>query len=103
MTKFNNVKTNGYDSKKEARRGVTLAVMEREGHISNLREQVRYEVIPKQQGERATHYVADFVYTDERGETVVEDVKSEVTRKLPAYIMKRKLMLLVHGIKIIEI
>jgi hypothetical protein len=103
MTKFKNVKTNGYDSKKEARRGVTLAMMQKIGVISNLREQVRYEVIPKQQGERATAYIADFVYTDERGETVVEDVKSEVTRKLPAYIMKRKLMLLVHGIKIIEI
>jgi hypothetical protein len=103
MTKYKNKPQDGYASGKEARRGVTLEVLQRDGRISNLREQVRYEVIPKQQGERATAYIADFVYTDERGDTVVEDVKSDVTRKLPAYIMKRKLMLLVHGIKIVEV
>lgn len=46
-------------------------------------------------------YTADFVY-NEAGELVVEDVKSEATRKEPDYVLRRKLMLHVHGIKILE-
>ena len=46
-------------------------------------------------------YVADFVYSDVRsGETVVEDAKGMHTRD---YIIKRKLMRYVHGIKIREV
>jgi len=37
------------------------------------------------------------------GVKVVEDVKSEVTRKLPTYRLKNKLMRAVHGIAIREI
>ena len=37
------------------------------------------------------------------GKLVVEDVKSEMTRHLPDYVMKRKLMLYVHGIKLKEV
>lgn len=48
-------------------------------------------------------YVADFVYTDlKTGKKVVEDVKSEATRKDKAYVIKRKLMLYLKGIKIHE-
>ncbi len=46
-------------------------------------------------------YTADFVYV-ELGEMVVEDVKSEATRREPDYVLRRKLMLHVHGIKILE-
>ena len=46
------------------------------------------------------NYIADFVYEDARtGETVVEDVKGIRTKE---YIIKRKLMMYVHGIKILE-
>lgn len=46
-------------------------------------------------------YTADFVYY-ENGQLVVEDVKSEVTRKEADYVLRRKLMLHVHGIRIKE-
>ena len=49
--------------------------------------------------ERACSYIADFVYM-ERGEKVVEDVKGVKTKD---YIIKRKLMLFIHGIKVREI
>ena len=62
---------------------------------------MKYELIPKQKGERACHYIADFVYTDtESGETIVEDTKGYRT---DAYKIKRKLMLWVHNIKIREL
>lgn len=47
-------------------------------------------------------YTADFVYNDESGKLVVEDVKSDITRKEKDYVLRRKLMLHVHGIRIHE-
>ena len=72
--------------------------MTRAGEIQGLRLQVPYELIPKQKGERA-HY-ADFVYM-ENGKQIVEDVKGY--KGNPVWIIKRKLMLHVHGIKIREV
>lgn len=90
-----------FDSKKEAHRYQQLVLMQKAGYIKDLQRQVKYEVIPKQDGERACHYIADFVYTDAgTGETIVEDTKGF---KTDAYKIKRKLMLLVHGIKIREL
>ena len=88
-----------FDSKKEYYRWCELKLMERAGKISDLQRQVKYELIPKQNGERACTYVADFVYIDSDGNTVVEDTKGVRT---DAYRIKRKLMLFVHGIKIKE-
>ena len=92
-----------HDSKKEAARWQELNLMLRARLIEDLQRQVRFELIPKQEGERACTYIADFVYIDRKtGEKVVEDVKSPATRT-EAYRIKRKLMLLVHGIRIKEI
>lgn len=103
MSKYHAKKTtvNGivFDSKKEALRYAELLMLESAGAIQNLRRQVPYELIPKQKGERACHYVADFIY-DENGGTVVEDVKGVRT---DAYKIKRKLMLWRYGIRIREI
>ena len=77
-------------------------MMERAGEISLLQEQVRYELLPRQQGERAVIYIADFVYW-KNGKMVVEDVKGY--RKGTAYelyVIKRKLMLYRYGIHITE-
>lgn len=107
-SKHRNVKTGGYDSKKESKRARDLKVLQRAGEISELREQVPYELIPTQRNgqgrclERSVKYIADFVYRDSAGRQVVEDSKSEHTRTLPEYIIKRKLMLWVHGIRIKE-
>ena len=51
--------------------------------------------------EKNAVYTADFVYV-QNNETVVEDVKSDYTRKEKDYVLRRKLMLHVHGIRIRE-
>ena len=104
--KYHNVKTCGYDSAKEAERARVLHLLEKAGKIRDLREQVRFELIPAQyEGrkcvERKVEYVADFVYVDcATGEEIVEDVKGVRTKE---YVIKRKLMLWVHGIRIKEV
>lgn len=106
MSKYGNRKTvlDGitFDSKREATRWQQLKLLERGGLISGLERQVKYELIPKQAGERAVSYYADFVYTDKQtGLTVVEDVKGY--RKQPVWVLKRKLMLWRHDIRIVEV
>ena len=97
-----------FDSKKEAERYIHLKAKEKNGEITGLKRQVRYELIPSQRingkvVERKCDYVADFVYFDElKKETVVEDVKSKATRT-STYIIKRKLMLQKYGIRIKEV
>ena len=103
MGKYKNVKTVldgiAFDSKKESARYAELKLLARSGLIQNLRLQVPFELIPKQDGERAVKYIADFVY-DEGNETVVEDVKGVRT---DVYRLKKKLMLKVHGLRIKEV
>lgn len=105
--KYKAQRTGKYASKAEARRAAELKLLERAGKIENLGEQVKFEIVPRQLDkdgkviERAVHYVADFVYSDPAtGEEIVEDVKGVRT---PAYIIKRKLMLLGWGIRIREV
>lgn len=110
--KYHNVKWEmdgeKFDSQKEARRWNELKLLERVGEISDLQRQVSFELIPNQYVngkliERKCSYVADFVYIDKHtGEKVVEDTKSKAT-KTPVYLVKRKLMLKVHGIQIKEV
>lgn len=88
-----------FDSKREFHRWCELKLLERAGKISGLRRQVSYELIPKQKGERACNYIADFVYSNEEGMLVVEDCKGHRTE---VYRLKKKLMLWVHGIRIYE-
>ena len=112
--KYGNERVGGHASKKEHYRAAQLRLMERAGLISDLREQVSYELIPAQYCEcgkdfkgrtkvssSVCRYVADFVYTDKAtGQRVVEDTKGVRTKE---YIIKRKLMLHVHGIRIKEV
>lgn len=79
-----------FDSKKEAQLWVRLQNLQRMGVISELQRQVRFELVPKQKDERAVHYVADYVFK-EGDKLVVADCKSSMTKKLPSYIIKRKL------------
>lgn len=96
-----------FDSRMEARRWRELMLLQRAGEISDLERQVKYILLPAQKDEngsvieRAVTYIADFVYHDERtGEIVVEDAKGMRTKD---YIIKRKLMLWVHGIRVREV
>ena len=106
LNKYHAQKSGGYASRKEHRRANELHLLQRAGLIHELREQVSYELIPAQRDtdgkllERACSYVADFVYTDNDGNTVVEDTKGMRT---DVYRIKRKLMLHVHGIRIKEL
>ena len=99
-----------FDSEKEARRYRELKLLEDAGEITDLRRQVRYELIPAQRidgklVERKVDYVADFCYIRVKDQKlVVEDVKGY--RDGGAYrvfVIKRKLMLSVWEIKIDEI
>ena len=101
-SKYRNVPTTvdgiRFQSKREARRWRELKLLERAGKISDLRRQVRYELVPKQDGERAVTYLSDFNYR-EGGKEICEDCKGMRT---PAYVIKRKLMLWLHKIKVRE-
>jgi hypothetical protein len=88
-----------FQSTKEARRSVDLERLQAIGEISNLRRQVRFELIVN--GFKVCAYDADFVYLED-GRQVVEDTKSVATRKNRAYRIKYKLMQAVHGITIRE-
>lgn len=52
--------------------------------------------------EQNAEYTADFVYRDKDGNKIVEDVKSEATRKEKDYVLRRKMMLHLLGIRIKE-
>lgn len=113
-----------FDSAKEYRRWCELRLLERAGKISGLKRQVTFELIPSQREkstqiykagpqkglpkpgaviEKACSYVADFVYCDSEGKTVIEDTKGY--KKGAAYdlfVIKRKLFLQRYGIQIKE-
>lgn len=89
-----------FDSAREAKRATELQWLEQLGEITDLQYQVRYTLVPKQPGERAVEYRADFVYKNTAGELVVEDAKGVRTKD---YVIRRKLMLSVHGIRISEV
>lgn len=95
MNKFKakKIKIDGmvFDSKREYQRFLYLLELEKEQKISHLDRQVKFELLPKQKGERAITYLADFVYVD-NGVLVVEDVKSKITKKQTDYILKRKMI-----------
>ena len=96
-----------FDSKKEGKRYGELKELEAIGEITDLRTQVKFELIPSQRirgkvVERAVTYKADFTYY-QNGVYKVEDVKSSKRMIRPEYIIKRKLMLYVKGIQVIEI
>lgn len=118
-----------FDSKKEGNRYCELKLLQQSGEISNLELQKRYELIPAQYEtietgeyykvgakkgqpktkqvciEQSVVYIADFVY-QENGQTVVEDVKGFRDTSSATYakfVLKRKMMLWIHGIRIMEI
>lgn len=70
--------------------------------VVNIRRQVPFLLIDKQEGERAIKYIADFVVDYADGHCEVHDTKSPPTRADKAYVMKRKMMLKFYGIRIQE-
>lgn len=84
------------DSIKEYCRIRYLKQLEKEGKISDLQEQVVFllqDKILDEKGkvvERAIKFIADATYKED-GKSIVEDVKSWITKRNPTYILKRKM------------
>ena len=105
-----------FHSQWEGRHYQELLLLERQGEISHLQLQVPFELIPAQREpdtvgprggirrgrclEQSVVYFADFVYLNRSGERIVEDTKGVRTAD---YVIKRKLMLYIHHIKIREV
>ena len=124
--KLNAEKCGKYASKHEAQRAWELKMLERAGKISDLREQVKFVLVPAiweetpmfgKRGQpikpkrrciqRELAYWADFVYTDNAtGEKVVEDAKGYRNPAAATYrlfVHKRKLMRQIYGIEVKEV
>lgn len=124
QNKLHAEKTNGYASKKEAKRAAELRWLEKAGKIRDLKEQVKFVLIPAKYEEiprigkrgkpikpkrkciqRELAYVADFVFIDNAtGHIVVEDVKGYkggATYRI--FINKKKIMLDKYGIEVKEV
>mgnify|MGYP002512892779 CR=1 FL=1 len=113
-----------FDSLKEAQRYWELKLLQRAGHISDLQLQKEFELIPAQYEtferygktgkrlqdgkrciEKSCTYKADFAYMKD-GQLIVEDTKGyrdPASAGYAKFVIKRKLMLWRHGIKIIEV
>ena len=119
--KYKNRKVNidgvEFDLMKEYWRFAELKQMQAEGKITDLERQVKYILLPAQREpdtigkrggvkkgkllEREVAYYADFVYRlADTGTLIVEDTKGMRTTE---YIIKRKLMLFIHKIRIKEL
>ena len=85
-----------FASKREANRYSELKLLERAKVIKDLQLQVRFPL--KINDQLICTYVADFQYL-ENGKQVVEDTKGVKTRE---YILKKKLMLALYQISILE-
>ena len=86
-----------FDSKKEMYRYLELKGLEDAGLIVDLKLQHHFtlsESFRRPDGEliRKIEYIADFTYFDGEGKFIIEDVKSEVTRKNPVYSLKKRMM-----------
>lgn len=94
-----------YRSQREMKRHHDLLMLEKAGHVSDLRREVPFELVPGvrfKTAKRATpplRYLADFTYMH-KGEYTVEDAKGVRT---PLYKAKRHLMLAIHGIEVKEV
>lgn len=86
--KYGNTRHLGYASKREANRAVELGLLAKAGIIQDLCQQVRFELVPKDELGRAVVYVADFTYRQD-GKLLIEDSKGYRT---DVYKLKRRLM-----------
>lgn len=98
-----------FDSKKEHKRYIELKAMQQRGEIFGLEHHTKFELAPKTklEGEKrvkpALRYFADFTYYIITGQYIVEDVKSEATRKKDSYRNKKHLMKTVLNIDVREV
>jgi len=105
QNKFRNKKVDSpdgkFDSTKEQAKWIELKGRLLAGEFKSLERQITYGLTVK--GRQICSYIADFVITHLDGRIEVQDTKSDFTRKHPVYRIKKKLMLAVHGIEIVEV
>lgn len=104
-----------FDSKKESEQYLIYKQMKKIGLIKDFKMQVVFELIPSQRDivtkkviERVVKFKLDFVIEHLDGVLEYYDVKAWDKKKkkfitTQDYILKRKLMLYVHGIRIKEV
>jgi len=98
--KYGNIKAEAdgmiFASRRERGRWMDLRLEEKAGAIKDLKRQVVYPLAVN--GITVCDYIADFVY-ERSGALVVEDAKGYQTN---VYRIKKKLMLAVHGVEVVE-
>lgn len=103
--KYKNIKVtiNGvqFDSKKEAGYYNLLQLKKKAKLIDHFEMQVKYDIIVN--GHKIGFYKSDFVTYKDGQVLEVIDVKSEMTKKLPVYRLKKKLIKALYGFDIVEI
>jgi len=98
--KYRNTKVDGFDSIKERDHWTLLELRARVGEITELQRQIKFALVV--QGIHVCDYIADFTWK-EGARFVCADTKSKMTRSLPVYRIKFKLMQACHGITITEL
>lgn len=102
MSKYRNVEVviDGikFQSTKEGNRYLELKSLLKSGAIKKFERQVVYKLTVK--GYLISSYKADFVVWHNDGKVEVEDVKSEGTKRIATFVIKKKLMKAIHGIEI---
>jgi hypothetical protein len=92
-SKYHSKRAGKYASEHEAEVAGSLAALERAGKIEELREQVRFVLVPKNGKLRAVVYVADFTYRetskDVSGRLHILDAKGYKTQ---VYRLKKRMM-----------
>lgn len=103
--KYRNIKVEidgiKFASKKEGRRYLELKLLKQAGEIKDFKIQPKYKF--ELNGVKICTYLADFDVIHNDNSLIVEDVKSDATRKLPVYRIKKKLMKAFYNIDVKEI
>jgi hypothetical protein len=89
-----------FDSAAEHRRWCELLQLQKLGEIRDLELHKVFAL--EVNGLHVCKYIPDFVYVTRDGAVVVEDYKSDMTRKLAEYRIKRNLFEALHRIAITE-
>jgi hypothetical protein len=97
--KYGNKKIEGFDSIAERDVAMKLRALAARGMIREYEEQKRIVIVEGDGHERAITYIADFYYVDDDGPHVL-DKKGFRTQ---VYRLKRRLLILLHKIKIEEV
>ena len=122
-SKYNNKKIvnefGTWDSKKEFQRWLVLKEAEAQGLITDLQRQVKFELIPAVREDYLVHlktkdkvktrtlqlaicYTCDFAYYKD-GEYIVSDVKASPKMLPKEYVLKKKILFALKGIRIKEV